>query len=180
MSQAQIGVGFMNIIQSNHFVSYNEIFFIAIIFLLSVWLTPVSADSVYVSSVKAKVFMEPDFRSSVVTELRRSSKVFVLQKKGRWVQVSLNEKKGWLSAYAVSDTFPIQQRISIFSRIKNFFKSNSGRNRVSVVSTAGGIRGLSDEEVNSSGNSNFESLAKLESIEITHDELEEFVGGSEK
>ena len=104
----------------------------------------------------------------------------VLQRNGHWVQVSLNKKNGWVSKYSVSKSPPIQNKISLFGRIKNFFKPKSNRNRVSVVSTAGGIRGLADGEVDSSGNHDQESLERLETLEISSEELRKFIESNEQ
>ncbi len=136
--------------------------------------------SVYVSSLKAKVFQQPDFKSPVLMELSQSSKLKLLGTQDFWIHVEYENKTGWMSKYLVTEVEPITHKISIFNRIRNFFRSSTGRDRVSVVSTAGGIRGLSDGEIESSGAQDFESLHSLEKIEIPPQELDTFIQSNEK
>mgnify|MGYP002640105861 FL=1 len=135
---------------------------------------------VYVSSLKAKVYQNPTFNSPVIMQLNRSSKVAAIDRKGMWVKISLVKESGWVTKFNVTEKEPIAHKISIFDRIKKMFSTRHSRDRVSVVSTAGGIRGLSDGEVDSTGTRNFESVKKIESIEINQSELDAFIRSGER
>ena len=80
--------------------------------------------------------------------------------------------------YSISDTRPRTEKVSFFTRLKRFLRSdNSHRARASTVSTAGGLRGLTDEETENSGVRDYESLRKMEQLTVTEKEVEQFSQG---
>ena len=135
---------------------------------------------VYVSSQTTKLYEQQNFKSKVLTQLTKSTKLVVLKKDDIWIQVNHGSSKGWITRYAISETAPIKEKIGFFTRIRNFFSSEKRKDRTSVISTAGGIRGLADGDVKSSGVRDVESLKKLETIIVTPDELNTFIDGSNK
>ena len=134
-----------------------------------------SAETAYVSSKEAKIYQEANFNSAMVAELKQNDALQVIDNKGLWIQVKSGVITGWISKYSVTTTEPIAQKISIFDRIKSFFRSDSRRDRVAIVSTVGGVRGLSEDESDASGKKDYKSVEKMESLEVSDEEVNKFV-----
>jgi hypothetical protein len=66
----------------------------------------------------------------------------------------------------------------INQRLINFFSSENKRDRLTLVSTAGGVRGFSGDETDPSGKKDFESVTKMESVKISQVEVENFVSSN--
>ena len=73
---------------------------------------------------------------------------------------------------------PYKEKISNFSKIKFFLGGESNRDRMTLVSTAGGVRGLSADDSESAGKKDFKAVENMESIQISELELEQFVTGN--
>jgi hypothetical protein len=129
---------------------------------------------VFATAVNTRLFESPDFKSAVVSQAKRTTQLEVLQNDGIWIQVRQGVVSGWVSRYTVSQQEPIVEKFNLFARIKQFLSPDAGRKRVYLVSTASGIRGISDGEVVSSGVRNEDSLARLESIKINPVDLQTF------
>jgi hypothetical protein len=139
---------------------------------------PHAEDIAYVSSKKTNIYKEANLNSGLMTVLKQNDEVRVIEKQGIWLQIRFVELSGWLSRYSVSLVKPITDKVSVFSRLKNFFSNENKRARVTLVSTAGGVRGLTEEESDASGKTDFQALASMESITASEDELDDFVTGS--
>lgn len=139
---------------------------------------PHAEDIAYVSSKKTNIYKEANLNSGLMTVLKQNDEVRVIEEQGIWLQIRFVELSGWLSRYSVSLVKPITDKVSVFSRLKNFFSNENKRARVTLVSTAGGVRGLTEEESDASGKTDFQALATMESITASEDELDDFVTGS--
>lgn len=139
-----------------------------------------AADSMYVNSKKVKLYQQPNYNAEVVTQLRKGDELQVIRQQEKWMQVRHAALTGWVPGYSVTTSKPAEENISFFNRIKSFFMSDNKRSRVSTISTAGGIRGLSEEEGESSGNKDYEALQKMEKMIVSDEEVEKFVEGSER
>ncbi len=94
------------------------------------------------------------------------------------MQIKFTELSGWLSRYSVSQAKPLKEKVSVFSRLKKFFNSDNKRARVTLVSTAGGVRGLTEDESDAAGKSDFKAVATMESITVSEEEIDAFVEGN--
>lgn len=137
-----------------------------------------AAETVYVSSKQAKIYKEASFNSELMTSVKQNDEVELLENKGIWMQVLYFNISGWISRYSVTSSKPPKQKISIFARLKNFFTRDNKRERLVLVSTAGGIRGLSERERDSLGKTNFEDVGKMESMKASEQDIDNFISSN--
>lgn len=137
-----------------------------------------AAETVYISSQKAKIFREANFDSDLIAKLEQYEAVEVLGRKGIWIQIKNSDITGWVSRYSVTSVKMFKKKISIFNRIKNFFRTQTKRDRMAIVSTVGGIRGLADGDDESTGKKDFESVKVMETMKLSNDEIDEFIAGN--
>jgi hypothetical protein len=132
-------------------------------------------DIAYVSSQQARLHSEAKLNSEIVGVLNKSDAVEIVDRKKIWMQVKHTDLAGWLSRYSVTNKAPSAESLSIFGRLKNLFDDDNRRSRLTYVSTAGGIRGLTEEESDASGDTDFGALRSLERIVIPQAELDDFI-----
>jgi len=132
----------------------------------------------YVSSKQAKVYKEANFSSDLVASLKQNDAIQLIEHKGIWMQINYSDIFGWTSQFSVTTTKPFKGDVSISERLINFFSSENKRDRLSLVSTAGGVRGFSNDETDPSEKKDFEAVAKMESEKISEVEVEKFVSGN--
>jgi uncharacterized protein YgiM (DUF1202 family) len=135
-------------------------------------------DIAYVSSKKTNIYKEANLNSDLMIVLKQNDEVQVIEEQGVWMQIKFTELSGWLSRYSVSLAKPLKEKVSVFNRLKNFFSSDNKRARVTLISTAGGVRGLTEEESDAAGKTDFKAVAAMESIMVSEDEIEAFVEGN--
>jgi uncharacterized protein YgiM (DUF1202 family) len=151
-----------------------------VVFLLTIGVAGLAAtvqaeDVAYVSSKQTNMYKEANLNSGLMTVLKQNDQVLVLDQRGVWWQIQYTELSGWLSRYSVSTAKPPEEKISIFGRLKNFFSSDSKRSRVTLVSTAGSARGLTEAESDAIGRTNFKAVAQMESFGVDDDQVDTFV-----
>ncbi len=146
----------------------------AALFLSLLITTAQAASLMYVNSKKVNIYQQADYKSPVVTELKKGDELQVIQQGDKWIKVKNASVSGWVPGYSLTDNRPSEEKVSIFNRIKNFFGGNKSRSRVSTISTAGGIRGLSEEEGEASGKKDFQEVEKMEQIKVTDEDVEKF------
>jgi len=156
---------------------------IRLCFLLTVLLTSLASglqaeDIVYVSSKETKIYKEASLKSDLMTVLKQNDQVLVVDQQGVWWQIKYTELSGWLSRYSVSATKPPAEKISVFGRLKNFFNSDNQRARVTLVSTAGSIRGLTEAESDAVGKTDFKAVAIMESYRVGERDIDNFIASS--
>lgn len=153
-------------------------YFLLLLFLITGVLNGLHAEDVaYVSSKKTNIYKEANLTSDLMLVLKQNDEVRVIEQKGVWMQIKFTELSGWLSRYSVSLAKPLKEKVSVFSRLKNFFDSDNKRARVTLVSTAGGLRGLTEEASDATGKTDFKAVATMESITVSEDEIDAFIGG---
>ncbi|MDH3976151.1 MAG: SH3 domain-containing protein [Deltaproteobacteria bacterium] len=142
-----------------------------LLFIFMFLAVPSFAADLYVKSVKAKVLSKPSMRSKTIKTLSRGSKVSEIKRKGKWVMVEVNGKKGWISKYLVSKRPPMK-RVSLLARGKNLEKT--ARKRASAFTSVAAARGLTDYDRARAGRKgyvvDFSALEQMEKINI--DEME--------
>lgn len=134
-----------------------------------------SGDTMYVSSKQANIYRAASLDSEVLKVLARRDEVEVVTEKGIWFQVKVPVTSGWLSRYSISPSPPPENKVSIFGRLKNFFREDNKRARLTLVSTAGGLRNLTEEESDAIGKTDFAALQSVESILISETQLQKFI-----
>ena len=132
-------------------------------------------DIAYVSSKRTNIYKEASLNSDLMTVLQQNEKVLVLDQQGVWWQIKYTELSGWLSRYSVSSAKPPEQKNSVFGRLKNFFSSDSKRARVTLVSTAGSVRGLTEEQSDALGKTDFKAVSRMEDFLVSEAEVDDFV-----
>ncbi len=137
-----------------------------------------AAVTLYVSSKQANLYKEANFNSELIARLRQNDAIELIEDKGIWMQVNYSDIFGWTSRYSVTSTKPSTEKASISSRLLNFFNNENKRDRLTLVSTAGGIRGFSSDESDASGRKDFESVGKMEAATVSEAEVEQFVASN--
>jgi len=132
----------------------------------------------YVSSKQTKIYKEASLKSDLMTVLEQNEQVLVLDQQGVWWQIKYTELSGWLSRYSVSSARPAEEKNSVFGRLKNFFSSDSKRARVTLVSTAGSVRGLTEEQSDALGKTDFKAVATMEGFLVSEAEVDAFVASA--
>ena len=155
-----------------------NIYLYALLILAIMTNIALGAETVYVSSKQLKIYKEAKFTSDLIGTLKKDDALDVIQRKGVWLQIERPPLKGWVPKYSTTATKPYKKKISIFSRIKNFFRHDSNRDRVALVSTTGGIRGLSEGEEDSSGKKDFAAVENMEGLKVSPEEVDKFIQGN--
>jgi len=134
-------------------------------------------ETLYVQSVKAKVYSAPSFNSNVLMELTKGFKVNVIDKEGNWAKVIIAGKTAYLSSFLLGKNPPMD-KVKLSDEALSVPKDNP-RSRVSQQTTAvAGVRGLAQERRARLGKEervNYEALEKVESVVIKDDELNFFM-----
>ena len=150
---------------------------ILVLYLAAMSSAVCAAEFVYVSSKQTSLFKEANLNADLITTLQQNDKAEVMDERGVWVLIKVDGKSGWVSRYAVSSEKPFEQKVSVFGRLKNFFREDNKRARVTLVSTAGGVRGLTEAESDAIGKTDFEAVKIMEAVEISEPELDTFIAG---
>lgn len=133
------------------------------------------AETVYVSSLKAKLLIEPSFKAASITTLNKGTELEIVQKKRNWYQVKTPEQQGWLLKFAVKPT-PPNNRISVLPSDEET-QLKDVRRRTSTITTAAAARGLAAVSTDS-GNDPYKSDMKavewMESFVIPSRALQAF------
>lgn len=149
--------------------------FFTFIFFLNGFVTPVAAETVFVSSYQAKVLQKPHFKSESITTLKKGDRVEVIDKKGSWLKVLSNRgKQGWLSRFLVKKT-PPNNRITVLNETATI-NIQDVRRRTSALTSAAAARGLTFLENAEEDNyqSDVQAVFYMESLIIPPQELNRF------
>ena len=153
---------------------------VSVSFLFLLFCTSVQAAQLaYVSSKKGKLYQQPNYNSETVSQLRKGDKLQVIKYDDKWARVKHKALQGWVPKFSISETKPRTEKLSFLTRLKLFFSNDSRRARVTTVSTAGGARGLAEEETENSGNKDYEALNKMEKMSVSEQEVEQFQKGNQ-
>lgn len=148
---------------------------LSLLFLFMLSFNGYALESIYIQSIKAKLYQAPSFKSNIVKVAKRGNKLNLLEKKGSWYKVSDNEDSYWVSRLLVSKTKPLD-RVSVLSNVNESLKINA-RVRSSSVIVAAAARGLtadSRKRENEDSEADYYSLRKIEVISISEQEIQQF------
>lgn len=142
--------------------------------LLVICVSVVRAETLYVQSQKADVLSEPNFKATSLLTLSKGQEVEKIGGEKNWAQVMVNGQQGWVSAWLLADQAPMEK---VTSLTDTELETDNIRTRASTVTTAGAIRGLSDDELSRgefSGDGDYEELQQMESLLPTEEEVGKF------
>ncbi|OPX56924.1 hypothetical protein SAMN02745127_00885 [Oceanospirillum multiglobuliferum] len=149
---------------------------VLLLILSSAWTNSLfAAETYYVQSQKADLLAKPKFSAEKLQKLVQGTAVQLLQINGNWMQVSVDQKVGWLSKLLLKKHPPLT-RVSVLDRSDTELK-DSVRRRSSSIVTAGAARGLTSEErsrIHQDNTANYFALKKLEQFTISQSELRQF------
>lgn len=134
----------------------------------------VYADTRYISSAKAKVLKEPDFKAPILLELEKGNQVDVLKTQGVWLNVQAQDKTGWISKFLVKETLPLEKVTVLPGDDETQLKDV--RRRTSAITTAAAARGLAAAEDQSDDkySDNLDGVNYMESFRISSQDLQKF------
>ena len=149
---------------------------IMVLLVVSLFLLGAGSNNMYVQN-KAKILSSPSFKAKVVVVAKKGQVLEVVKKKGRWYQVKIGNKTGWVSRLLVSKTPPMKKISVLASRGKKI--SKKARRRASVMTSAAAARGLAEDDrrrVGAGEMSDYAALEQMESVNVTEDEVDNFIG----
>lgn len=133
------------------------------------------AETRYVSSVKAKLLEQPNFKAATLVQLSKGQAVEILKTKGIWLQASANNKTGWVSKFLVKAT-PPAERVTVLPGNENT-ELKDVRRRTSAITTAAAARGLAATartESEAKHHADVAAVEYMESFKVTPAELYNF------
>ena len=137
-----------------------------------------ATERAYISSNETNIFKNASLDSEILTVIQKGNAIEILDRQDIWLQVKYFSIIGWVSRYSVSSSKPYAEKVSILTLLKNFFRTDNKRARVALISTAGGVRGLTDEQSDAIGKTDFASVEIIESLEISEKEINKFIVGN--
>lgn len=140
------------------------------------WGAALAGETLYIQSIKAKLFEAPSARTAVVAIAGRGQAVEALERRDDWVRVRLGSGEGWVAKLLVGDRPPME-RPSLLGASAPLLKDEA-RRRASAVATAGASRGLvSGGELARSrpGEADYRALERVEESTPTRDEVSAFL-----
>ncbi|MDY6933348.1 MAG: SH3 domain-containing protein [Spirochaetota bacterium] len=118
------------------------------IFAFLLFSSILSAEALYVSSMKTSLYSKANRKSAKIMTLKRGARLNLLSTKGLWLQVSFANKKGWVSKMVTSKNKP-GPRLSILGSAGHNARIHA-RKRASSDVTAASARGLVDDDASTS------------------------------
>lgn len=135
----------------------------------------VFADARFISSLKAKVFSEPNFKSSLIAQLTKGKQVEVVQAKGIWLKVAFDNQQGWVTKFLVKKTLPLDA-VTVFDNTKKEVELKDVRRRTSAITTAAAARGLASvaRDKDTKYKEDLAGLTYMESFKVSPKALKAF------
>ena len=150
----------------------------AVLTVVTLFLVGAGANVLYVQSSKAKIMKSASFKGKVVVTVKKGEKLQMLSKKGRWYEVKVNGKKGWVRNLLVSKRPPIK-KVSLFAKKRGQKDiSSKARRRASVRTTAAAARGLAEDDrrrVGAEMKIDYAAMERVETFAVTDAEVDIFV-----
>lgn len=151
-------------------------YFAAVLFVFIIS-SSASAETLFVKAREAKVMPGASFAGQPIGKLAAGSKVESLSRKGSWVEVEFEGRRGYLAATLLTDSPPSEG--GFFSRISDKVQSMGGaRRRASTYTSAAAARGvMSFDRARMSRQEmvNYDALSKMESSAPSEDDVARFI-----
>ncbi len=135
----------------------------------------------YVTSLKASIYLMPDTTSEALFEVKQGFKLNGVRKSGYWHQVDHESRTGWIYGFQVGEKPPVKKNeiygtfSSLFQKYETFM--SRARRRSSAYSSVAAARGLKEhrQRVTVQYRLDFEALEKLEAVQFTDEQVMEFL-----
>ncbi len=137
------------------------------------------AQVVYVQSLKAKIMSSPSFKSGVLGEAVKGTKLVSSGREGSWIKVAFKNKAGYVSSMLLSTHAPME-RIGLIKGEETDIKQNV-RRRASTYTSAAAARGLTQDDrrrLSRDEKTDYGALDKVESFTLSADEVSRFMEGN--
>lgn len=129
----------------------------------------------YIHSLKAPVYAQPNNGSEKIMELKAGAKIHILEEKGFWYLIAHTGKTGWIFKLLVRDTSPKDLRQINVNQMADL--ESKARKRPSAYTTTASARGLKAkrDRFASQYKSDYHALEQMESMTITMEEADKFL-----
>jgi hypothetical protein len=137
------------------------------------------AADMYVQSLKAKIMSGPSFKSEVLGEAGKGTKLAASGKEGSWIKITFKNKQGYASSMLLSPRPPME-RMSLIKGEESDIKQ-SVRRRASTYTSAAAARGLTQDDrkrLSRDEKSDYGGLDKMESFTVSAEEVSRFMEGN--
>lgn len=135
------------------------------------------AETGYIRAREAKIMAGPSAAAKSLGTLHKGDAVQIIQRQGRWIRVTTNQQRGWVSSLLV-DNKPPMHKATVLDGKKASDLEDSARRRASAATTAAAARGLrSDERARQSDEdvADFGAVREMESTGVSEDEAAQFM-----
>ncbi len=141
---------------------------------VSLFSVAVSAKTMYVRSARAYLLNAPAYKAKKVIQLKKGTTVEQMSKKGSFVQIKVNNQKGWMPKMVLSSR-PLKKRVSLLSQKVDI--ASKARRRASRYSSTAAVRALTSgrKRISTMDMPDYEALRNIERIEIDEQEAIEFL-----
>ncbi|MGA1791706.1 MAG: SH3 domain-containing protein [bacterium] len=149
-----------------------------LLFLIILLSGPIyAADIIYVQSLKAKIFSEPNFGSQLIGQAQRGTRLQVIEEGKGWYKVSSEAHLGWVSRLCVGENPPMEE-VTVITEDTPDLEKNA-RKRASETTSSAAARGLTPADrkrLSDDHEADHHSLHKLITFteDITEEEVEHF------
>lgn len=153
---------------------HNKLLLIAMIFLAAA--NAFAEEPVYVKANKAKLMASPEFNSALILTIEKGTALQVKATQGRWLQVTIQNKTGWVSQLLVGNEPPLNQATPLNTGDQNI--KQESRRRASATASAAAARGLrNDDRARQSDDavSDYSALERMDKLDVTEDEAVKFI-----
>ncbi len=137
-----------------------------------------AAETYYVQSLKARIMAAPSFKSEVLGEVVKGTKLVASGRQGSWMKIVFKNKTGYVSSMLVSNHTPIE-RVSLIRGDEGDIKQ-SVRRRASTYTSAAAARGLAADDrrrLSKEEKVDYGALEKIEAFTLNADDLTRFREG---
>lgn len=130
-------------------------------------------ETLFIQSERAALHERPSLDAEQIGEAVRGEAAVPLDEEDGWFQVRIEEREGWVSDMLLDEQAPADG-VGALSGDQEL--EVEGRRRASAVATAGGVRGLEeDEELLQDENVDVDQLHVLESRPVSTERALEFL-----
>lgn len=137
--------------------------------------SPITADTLYIRSYQTFLLNSPERKAQKLVKLKRGTAVEQIRSEGKWINVTVNNQKGWLPKNVLTKK-PVKKGRSLLSKKVDI--ATKARKRASSYSSTAAARGLTTVD-QSGGDSlyepDYQALELVEAREIDEAEAVNFL-----
>lgn len=139
---------------------------------------PVTAQTLYVQSLKAKLHAEPSSQSALLTTVAKGAAVEVVEKGERWIKVTYAQQTGWISSLVLAGHPPTKKITVMDAPAEDDAAKPAARLRASSNNTAAATRGLRGDtraRMSEEGDADYSALDTMKSQAVSDQEAADFL-----